>query len=264
VFRWKAQIAAAALLAAQIAVLGGCGRREAVSDQAPASGEAGYVAPPAVTAVSAAPDGTERLTGEAPAGAPVRLATPQGESVTTKADAGGRWNLQLPKAAEARIFGLSAQSEGRAVQAEGYLLLAPNGEAALLRAGATAVRLDSPKGPGIATLDLDAEGGGLLSGWGQPGTDVALRLDGGPATEVRADNGGRFSFTLPRLRPGAHRIEAVGVRLTDTLAFDTTPPAPLVAGPLRSQVTGEGLRADWLTPGGGVQSTILAISRSAS
>jgi hypothetical protein len=31
---------------------------------------------------------------------------------------------------------------------------------------------------------------------------------------------------------------------------------------LRSQLTDEGLRADWLTPGGGVQSTILVKPRS--
>jgi hypothetical protein len=36
-----------------------------------------------------------------------------------------------------------------------------------------------------------------------------------------------------------------------------TPAAPLAQGPLRSQLTSAGLRVDWMTPGGGVQSTIL-------
>ena len=111
---------------------------------------------------------------------------------------------------------------------------------------------------------------GGMSGWAAPGTDVALRLDGGPSAEVRADDAGRFSYTLPRLPAGQHRIEALGVRLTQTLGFDNAPPAPLARGPLRSQVFAEGLRADWLTPGGGIQSTILThatglpTSRSAS
>jgi len=41
------------------------------------------------------------------------------------------------------------------------------------------------------------------------------------------------------------------------VAFQVTPAAPLVDGPLRSQLTSAGLRVDWMTPGGGVQSTIL-------
>jgi hypothetical protein len=41
------------------------------------------------------------------------------------------------------------------------------------------------------------------------------------------------------------------------VTFQTAPPAPLAQGPVRSQLTDAGLRVDWMTPGGGVQSTIL-------
>jgi hypothetical protein len=144
------------------------------------------------------------------------------------------------------------------VQAQGYLLVGPRGEAALLRAGAAAMRLDRPAGSRIATVDFDGEGGALLSGWAAAGTDVAIRLDGHAAGDARADDTGRFTYALPRLSPGPHRVEATGVAFTDVVAFDTTPAAPLVGGPLHSQLTARGFRADWLTPGGGVQSTILA------
>jgi hypothetical protein len=260
VLQRRLQIAAAVLAAA----LAGCEQRPAAQAEPPPASDAGYVAPPAVNTVTAAPDGGVRLSGDAPAEAPVRLATPEGVALVANADPAGNWSLDLPKAADARIFGLSARTDGRAVQAEGYLLVGPDGQVALLRSGASAVRLDRQAAPGIASLDLDAEGGGLLSGRAAPGTNVAVRLDGGSSNDVRADDTGRFSYTMTHLAPRPHRIEVVGVQLNETLAFDAAPPAPLVAGPLRSQLTSQGLRADWLTPGGGVQSTILANLRGAS
>jgi hypothetical protein len=190
----------------------------------------------------------------------VRIGEPRGEVFTVRADPAGRWILSLPKSPAARIFGLSVEVEGRAVQAEGYVLVGPDGETALLRAGTSAVRLDAPQGPGIATLDIDAAGGGLLSGWAEPGSDVAIRLDGAAAADARSDDGGRFSFTLPRLSAGPHRLDVAGVKMQEALAFDAAAPTPLDQGPLRATMTPAGLRADWLTPGGGVQSTILARS----
>jgi hypothetical protein len=65
-------------------------------------------------------------------------------------------------------------------------------------------------------------------------------------------------MALPRLRAGSHRIDATGAAFTDGLTLDATPAASLVGGPLHSQLTPRSLRADWMTPGGGVQSTILA------
>jgi len=253
VFPGKAQIAVVALLAA----LGGCRASPPGSAGAGALSDAGYATPPAVTLATPAAGGVV-LSGEAPPGAEVRLAPPAGEPLAVRADADGRWRLEVPRAQETRIFGVSADSAGRRVQAQGYLLVGPRGQTAVLRAGTGAIRLDRPAGSRIAAIDFDADGGALVSGWAAAGTDVAIRLDGRSAGEARADAEGRFSFAIPRLSGGAHRIEATGVAFIDEVALDSSPAAPLADWPLRSQLTRQGLRADWLTPGGGVQSTLLA------
>jgi hypothetical protein len=254
VFPTKKQIVAGVLLAC----LGGCqGPPSAPQDQAGSESEAGYVAPPAATDALVSARGVS-LRGAAAAGAAVQLATPAGEAVSTRADAEGRWRLDLPPSGQARIFGLSAESGGRRVQSQGYLLVGPRGQTAVLRAGAAALRLDHAAGSRIASLDFDGEGGALLSGWAAGGTDVLVRLDGKPVGEARTDDAGRFTLALPRLAAGPHRIEATGVAFTDELQMDASPAAPLAAGPLNSEPIPRGLRADWLTPGGGIQSTILA------
>lgn len=251
--RGKAQFAAIALLAS----LAACRAPPDDAAGAAAASDAGYVSPPSVIDAAAAA-GQVTLRGAAAAGSEIRLASPGGEALSTRADKDGQWRLQLATGGETRVFGLSAASGGRRVQAQGYVLVGPRGETALLRAGAAALRLDRPAGSRISSVDFDAEGGALLAGWAAAGTDVAIRLDGRAAGDARTDEDGRFYYALPRLSPGPHRIEATGVAFTDELAFDTKPAAPLVDGPLHSQLTGRGLRADWLTPGGGVQSTILA------
>lgn len=239
------------------ALLAGCGGAADSAAGEAATGEAGYVSPPAVTEARPSTAGVD-LRGAAPADAEVRLATPAGQALSTRADAGGRWRLRLPASGEARIFGLSAASDGRRVQAQGYVLVGPRGETAMLRAGAGAQRLDRGPGSRIAAVDFDDEGGALVSGWASPGTDVAFHLDGRVLGEARADGDGRFSYALSRLTSGHHRIAAVGVGFTDEIAIDTTPAGPLTEGPFQTRPVDRGLRADWLTPGGGVQSTVLA------
>jgi hypothetical protein len=256
VFPGKLQLTAAALLAALSTGLGGCRPPPERAAGDAVDGDAGYVSPPAVSAATPAAGGV-LLQGQAPAGAEVRLASPGGAAATTRADSRGRWRLQVASGGAAQIFGLSAQDGARRVQAQGYLLVGPGGETALLRAGTTALRLDKPGGARIAAVDFDAEGGALLSGWAAAGTDVAVRLDGRAVGDARTDPDGRFSFAISRLSAGTHLIEATGVGFTQTIAVDATRAAPLVDGPLRSQLSQRGLRADWLTPGGGVQSTLL-------
>jgi len=237
-------------------VMAGCGGPPPTADAVPAEAS-GYVQPPSVT--EAAPGaGALALAGVAPPKAQVRLSAPAGGVISTRADANGRWRLQLPLDPQARIFGVSAENDGRRVQAEAYLLVGPRGETALLRAGAGALRLDRPSGSRIAALDFDADGGALVSGWAPAGTDVAVRLDGRSLGETRADEDGRFSYALPRLAFGARRIETTGAGFTDQVQVEVSAPAPLTDGPLRASPIARGLRADWLTPGGGVQSTVLA------
>lgn len=223
------------------------------------SPEASYIVPPRVDAVSVTPAGVS-LSGQAAAGGEVRLASPTGESLLATADPRGRWTILLPPAAEARIFGLSATAQGRQTQAEGYVLVTAAGQAALLRAGAGALRIDRPARLGLQAVDFDRGGGVEASATVTPGATVILRLDGRQVAEGRADAGGHYQASLASatpIRPGAHQLQVSGDGFSDQAVVKLTPAAPLATGPLRSQFTPAGLRVDWMTPGGGVQSTLL-------
>ena len=224
-----------------------------------ASPEASYVVPPRLDAVSASPAGVA-LSGQAAAGASVRLASPTGEAVLATADPRGRWSILLPPAAEPRVFGLSTTAQGRQTQAEGYVLVTPSGQAALLRAGTGALRIDRPTRPGLQAVDFDGGGGVEVSATVAPGATVILRLDGREVAEGRADPNGHYVASLGSqtpIRPGAHQVQVSGDGFTDRVTAQLSPAAPLAQGPARSQLTPAGLRVDWMTPGGGVQSTLL-------
>ena len=250
-------------MAAAALLLAGCRGKptaSAGSDHAAAL-EAAYLAPPQPDAVSADARGVV-LSGAAPAGARVRLASPSGRASFTTAGADGRWTFSLGVLTEPRIYGLSATAGPRAVQAQGYLLVTPSGQAALLRAGAPAVRIDVRRGSGLRTLDFDAGGALEVSAAAPARATVILHLDGRQVAEGRADEAGRFTASAsaagqPGIAPGSHRVEALGDGFADAANVRLGPAQPLAEGPLRSQLTPAGLRVDWLTPGGGVQSTIL-------
>lgn len=245
-------------LAAALA-LGGCGRKPAKpADEAKANpAPTDYAAPPSVLDVRPEANGVA-VSGAAPPGLQVRLATPQGQAVFASSDAQGRWRIVLPEAGETRIFGLSEKIEGRQVQAQGYLVVGPRGRAALLRAGAGAERLDLRPSPSLDAVDFDRDGAAVVSGKAPPGSLVFLRFDGRQVAEARADDAGRYSIALAQPAPkGMHEVEVAGDNYTRSGVVEVSPPAPLVEGPLRSQFTKGGLRVDWMTPGGGVQSTVL-------
>lgn len=252
------------LMAAVLSLLAACNGKplEPIGAEPAAPMDSGYLAPPMPDSVQAAGEGW-RLSGTAPAGSMVRLATPTGEALNASADARGRWAIMLGRAAEARIFGLSATIKGRSVQSEGYLLVTPKGEAAVLRSGSGARRIDPPHGQGLRAIDFDRGGGLEISAAAAPGATVILRLDGRQVAEGRADASGRYAASLPtagsqsHILPGAHQAQVFGDGLSDSVSFQLTAAPPLAQGPLRSQFTAAGLRVDWMTPGGGVQSTIL-------
>jgi hypothetical protein len=241
-------------------ILTGCeGRSPPVTGEEAASAPAAadYVAPPTVRAVQATAAGLT-LSGVAPPGARVRLATPQGQAFAVAADPAGRWSLALGVLDAPRVYGLSAIVRGRLAQSQGYVLVTPQGRAAVLRSGAAAWRIDRPPGVGLRTIDFDREGAAVVSAAVAPGAAVVVRLEGREAAQGRADRAGRFEGALPTpLQPGAHRLELSGEGFDEAVTVQVSPPAPLAQGPLRSQFTALGLRADWMTPGGGVQSTIL-------
>jgi hypothetical protein len=202
------------------------------------------------------------LAGRGPPGGKVRLAQPNGQAVFAPVDAQGRWSLPLGLATGPRIFGLSAAAGGLTAQAAGYVLVTPRGQAALLRAGAAAVRIDSAAGPGLQALDFDAGGGLEVACLAPPRATVILRLDGRQVAQGRASEAGRYVASIPQpgqptIHPGAHQLTMTGDGFTDSASFTLGPVAPLAEGPMRSQLTPAGLRLDWMTPGGGVQSTLL-------
>jgi len=248
------------LLSFVVASLGaGCGKPPARAPDRPEArgGAADYAAPPAVTDVRATTNGVT-VSGTAPAGVQVRLGAPGGAAEFAAADRQGRWRIVLPASPETRIFGLSEKAQGRQVQAQGYLVVGPQGRAALLRAGAGAVRLDPQKPPALGAIDFDRDGAAVVSGTAAPRALVFIRLDGRQVADGRGDFAGRYSVALPQPIPhGEHAIEAAGEGFSDVADVEISPPAPLVAGPMRSQFTKGGLRVDWMTPGGGAQSTLL-------
>lgn len=242
--------------------LGACGARpDAGAGDGQTSGEEAYLTPPAPDAVGRDAAGVV-LSGRAPPGGKVRLAGPDGRAMFAPVDARGRWTIPLGPAAGPHIFGLSAVTAGRSTQAEGYVVVAPAGQVALLRAGAAAERIDRAARPGLSAVDFDAGGGLQIACSAPPRATVILRLDGRQVAEGRADAAGRYVVSLPPAtqsvgRRGTHVIEMEGDGIVDRATVTLSPAAPLAAGPLRSQLTPAGLRLDWMTPGGGVQSTVL-------
>ena len=160
-----------------------------------------------------------QISGSAPGSSQVRLATPEGKALFAEADAKGGWRLATPRGSQPQIYGLSATGGGRTVQSEGYLLLTPDGEAALLRAGTGALRVGRTGKNDLDAVDFDREGGAVVS--------------------------------------GRRQIDVFGDATENPVEIEATPAAALSSGPFRAAAVAAGLRVDWMTPGGGVQSTIL-------
>ena len=260
----KSLVGATGLVASLLISLAACGDRThaaKVGGDARAV-DAGYLTPPSVDRVQLTGAGIS-LSGSGPPGGRVRLASPAGQAVAAEVDGNGRWTIGLGALPDPRIYGLSAMVAGHSAQAEGYVVVTPQGQAALLRAGAGARRIDGSAKPGVRAIDFDRGGGVEVSAAAPPGGAVLLHFDGRLTAQDRADAAGHYDASLPgpgsstEIRPGAHEVQVSGDGFSDTVAFDVSPPAPLAQGPLRSQLTRAGLRVDWMTPGGGVQSTIL-------
>lgn len=252
---------AALAVGAACAGLAACDRTGAPSllpaPKAPAA-VAGYLTPPAVTASAPGAGGATVLSGTAAPRARVRLGSPGGEAKLATTDDKGAWRIALPPSAEARIFGLSMTTAGRQTQGQGYVLVTPGSRVVLLRSGAGA--LEPPVGgpPRITAFDYDREGGSIISGFAPAGALVSIRIDGRPTGESRADAAGRFALALAQpIAQGRHTIQILGDSFENSATIEATPAPPLAGGPFRAQTTDYGLRADWMTPGGGVQSTLI-------
>ncbi|MET0336492.1 MAG: hypothetical protein ABW063_01895, partial [Caulobacter sp.] len=181
------------------------------------------------------------------------------QSKTAEAGADGRWSVTAPRADQPRLFGLSMTQNDRTVQAEGYVLVTPTGSAAILRAGAGAdVIAGAGARPRILAVDYDQEGGAVISGLAVANTPLELRVDGVTRGQGEADGQGRFSLPLSRpLEPGAYEIVAAGQGGEDATRLSIATVGPLQSGPFQGERAPRGWRIDWMTPAGGVQTTVV-------
>ena len=226
--------------------------------------EAGaYRAPPVLLKATPLSDGRLRLTGAAAAGARVRLASPAGQPLYAQADGQGVWRIDAPRPSEPRLYGLAMIDGDRVVQSEGYLVLTGDGAAAQLRAGAGATvlggRVDAPV---IDAIDYDSKGGTVVSGRAAPHAALDLFVDGARQAGGRADDDGHFALALDEPQAFADHVLAIadGPRHIQVQSRLTIAP-PLANGPYRALATPNGWRLDWVTPGGGLQTTLLLASR---
>ncbi len=246
---------------AVLAAVAGCGPdgggAQNTTPEAAQAGEQGYAPPPELVA-AAAQGGQVALSGRAEPGVSVRLATPMGSAVVTKAGADGRWQFVVPAATAPRLFGLSMSSGGRWTQAVGYLFVAPDGLAARLRAGGGSEVL-SPAPPSLAAtaLDFDSKPAATLSGRAAPSETVSLRVDGVERGQAQADERGRFVLPLNESTGGVHDFELAASSGQSRVTVDISAPGRLSGAPFRASRVATGWRIDWPAPGGGVQTTLV-------
>lgn len=226
---------------------------------APSSAERNYTRPPELGSAVHEAGGRLLLSGVAPALSRVRLASPTGDAAYTIAGKDGTWRIAVPLSADLRLFGLSASTAGRAIQSEGYLAVAPNGEAAQLRSGSGASTLVSAnKRVSLLAADFDRKGGTVLSGAAPSGAAVRVLVDDHPRGVAKSDRGGRFLLALNEpLTAGPHSISIQSGGEAASATLDVSPPVRPASGPFTAHSVEGGWRIDWLTPGGGMQSTVL-------
>ena len=262
----KGAAAFALVVAAALLGLDGCGqpgadwRQPHAGDQG-SPAETDYVRPPHVTAVTADPSGAVIITGRSEPLVTVRLSSPGGEAHGSTAGRDGMWRVAAPASRDVREFGLSEVIGDRVVQGEGYVAVIPGARPAgvLLRAGTGSIALGAGDGGLHArTIDFDAGGGATVSGVAKPGSAVHLIVDGMAAGDAHADAAGRYSITASTLmKAGDHRLVVETQSAADEAGVAVSPPAPISGLPFHATRLDGRWRIDWLTPGGGVQSTII-------
>jgi hypothetical protein len=212
-----------------------------------------------VTAATLLARGKVRLAGRAGPGDRVRLASPAGPAAYALAGRDGAWSLVVAIPGEPRLFGLAMIEQGRAIQAEGYIAVTPEGTAAQLQAGAGAAVLgDLRADPAILAVDFDSKGGAVVSGRASPGAVVDLWVDG--AQRGRTSTGAAGTFSMPLDEPLSftnHRLEVADGARRAGAEPQLSPAEPLSGGPYRATLTPSGWRIDWMTPGGGLQTTLM-------
>jgi hypothetical protein len=250
-----------------LAGLAGCGPAPSTTEAtnvAAADPAVDYLPPPTLTAVDISP-GRVSLTGRSRPRSTVQLAAipPIGRSLAAPADAAGVFRLEIPAIADARLVSLQmvvggSNGASRRTPSDGYLFLAPGAPPALLRAGAGTRVLGPPRGRlRITCLDYDAAGGAVLSGTARPGAALSAQLDGVSRGQTRADAEGRFAIQLAPVTVGTHRFTVTGGGGRGDVSITTSNATPLIGSRFRAARTDLGWRIDWMTPGGGLQTSLI-------
>jgi len=108
----------------------------------------------------------------------------------------------------------------------------------------------------VSAFDVDREGGAVVSGFGPAGMKFSVWVDGNKLGEGRADPQGRFALPLTGpVNAGHHSLKVFGEAIDAILNVDATPAASLASSPYRAVQYGPDLKVDWMTPGGGEQTT---------
>jgi hypothetical protein len=198
------------------------------------------------------------LVGAAAPGAEVRLATPEGAAAFAKADGQGIWRLEIAAAPAPRLFGLSMSDHGRIVQAMGYLFVAPGAMARLRAGGGTESLGPAPHGPSAQALDYDGQRAATSSGRATPGEALSLHVDGVERAQGLADRTGRFTLSLSEpLAAGSHDFDLSGASGETRFSASVDAAAQLAHTPFAAGREAHAWRIDWITPGGGEQTTLV-------
>jgi len=255
----RSPLLVASFASALLLAVGGCDQSAPVTNaETGANAAPGYPSPPELTGVAQVAGGLQ-LSGVATPDVAVRLATPSGPAGLTNADDDGHWRLVVPASGSPRLFSLSMAEGGRVVQAAGYLFVAPNGSAARLRAGGGSALLDGGASrPSLQTLDYDDKGAATLAGRAGPGESVSLRVDGVERGQGQADADGRFVLALNMpLTAGDHDFDLASPTGEADVRASINGLAALGPSLFEAAPVAGGWRIDWLTPGGGEQTTVL-------
>ena len=249
------------LALAVLGLLAGCGRKPAAAVNATGiAAQAGpdYRPAPELLGGASTADGRLQLMGSAIPGAAVRLYSPGGAQQFTTADDQGRWRFTLAPSTEPRLLSLSMSDHGRVLQAMEYLFVAPDGVVARLRAGG-GTQAPARGQPGLAALalDYDNQRAATLSGVSAPRETVTVRVDGVERSQGSADSTGRFVLALQPLAAGPHEFDLMGVAQQIHFSAVVDAPAPLGKATYVARKVGQAWRIDWVTPGGGEQTTLI-------
>jgi len=197
------------LTTGSVLALGGCAPSGAdTGKDVPVATAMGYSHTPEITGVSVRDDGDLQLSGLAAPQGRVRLVAADGRATGVTADAQGRFTAEVPQGAGGSLYSLSMESDGRLIQAEGTIFIAPqmaptdDPGAVYLREGASTLPLSARSGL-LAALDYDAGGGMAVSGRSLPDIVIEVAVDGQTAARTRTDATGLYHALIP---PGSLSI----------------------------------------------------------